>query len=39
MLQPYRSITNESENIAGMIGEGIKVNKWQVCGKGVDVDT
>ncbi len=39
MLQPYRSFTNESENMAGMIGEGINVNKWQVFGKGADVNT
>ncbi len=25
--------------MAGMIGEGINVNKWQDCGKGADVDT
>jgi hypothetical protein len=39
MLQHYSCMKNESENMAGMIGEGINVNKWQVCGKGADVDT
>ncbi len=30
---------NESENMAGMIREGINVDKWQVCGKVAGVDT
>jgi hypothetical protein len=27
------------ENMAGMIREGINVDKWQVCGKVAGVDT